>query len=126
MPYTGPLHGTATMPFTSPVCIGGSTNVLPTTTGSQDINSPGGSIVPQEDSDAQPLDNARNGIYAKNRDPAATWSKVMSRKFSDKPRADVYLRCWMILTHDVVITKSQKFMNQMGLRQAEVVCMRAV
>ena len=50
----------------------------------------------------------------------------MIQKFSDKSRADVYLRCWMNLTHEAILTKSQKFMNQMGLRQAEEVFMRAL
>ena len=35
----------------------------------------------------------------------------MIQKFSDKSRSDVYLRCWVNLTHEAILTKSQKIMN---------------
>ena len=70
-----------------------------------------GSIGHQEVRDAQPLDTSINGIYAKHRDPAPTWSKTISHKFSYKSSVDVYMRCRMNLTHDAVLTKSPNFMD---------------
>ena len=86
--------------LTTPVRIGAGTSVSPTRMGSQDIGSPSGSIGPQEVRDAQPLDTAINGTYAKHRDAAPTWSKLIDRKFSNESSADVYLRCRMNLTYD--------------------------
>ena len=87
------------------VWIGAGHSVSPTRMGIQDIGIPRGSIGPQEGRDNQPLDTSINGIYAKHRDLAPTWSKVY------KPSADVYSRCRMNLTRDAVLNKIQNFMN---------------
>ena len=79
--------------------------------GSQEIGSPSGSIGPQEVRDVQPLDTPINVIYTKHREPAQNFSKVISRKLSDKSSADVYLRCRTNLTRDDVFTESPNFMN---------------
>ena len=68
--------------LTSPVMIVGGTTVYPTSSGSQDIISPKGSIGPQEVRDSQPLDTSIHGIYAEHMDPAPTWSKLIGRKLS--------------------------------------------
>ena len=97
--------------LTTPVWIGAVPLVSPTRMRSQDIGIPRESIGPREFRDAQPLDTSINGIYAKHRDPAPTWSNLISGKFSDESRADVYSRCQMNLTHDAVLIKSPNFMN---------------
>ena len=40
-----------------------------------------------------------------------TFSKLISRKLSDKSSADVYSRCWMNFTCDAVLAESPSFMN---------------
>ena len=111
---TTPRDGNTFIRSTSlnyPVPIGGSTTVSPTRTGSQEIISPRGSIGPKEFRNSQPFETSINGIYTKHRDPAPIWSKVIGRKFSQKSSSDVYLRCWMNLTRDTVLTKIPNFMN---------------
>ena len=100
--------------LTNTICIGAGPSVSPTNMGSQEIGSPSGSIGPQEVRDVQPLDTPINVIYTKHREPAQNFSKVISRKLSDKSSADVYLRCRTNLTRDDVFTESPNFMN-MGL-----------
>ena len=97
--------------LTTQVQIGAGTSVYLTRMGSQDIDSPSGSIGPQEVRDAQPLDTSIIGIYAEHMEPAPTWSKATVRKFSDKSSSDVYSRCWMKLMHDAVLTESPNFIN---------------
>ena len=57
------------------------------------------------------MDTSINRIYAKHRDPAPTWIKVIGRKFSDDSSANVYSHCRMNFTHDAVLTKSPNFIN---------------
>ena len=93
------------------VWIGAGHSVSPTRMGIQDIGIPRGSIGPQEGRDNQPLDTSINGIYAKHRYPAPTWSKVIGSKLSDKSSTEVYSRCRMNLTRDAVLIKTPNFMN---------------
>ena len=111
---TSPQDGkTVVIPprLTNLVRIGDGPLVFPTRMGCQYIGSPMRSIGPQELRGAQPLETFINIIYAKHRDPAPTWSKVISHKVSDESRSDVYLRCWMNLTHDAVFSESPNFVN---------------
>ena len=79
--------------------------------GCQYIGSPMRSIGPQELRGAQPLETFIHIIYAKHRDPAPTWSKVIGHKLSDESSTDVYARCQMNLTHDAILEESPNFMN---------------
>ena len=98
----------------TPVRIVAGNLVSPTSTGSQDIGSPRGSIGTKEVRDTQPLETSINVIYAEHRDPAPTWSKVIGREISDESIAKVYSRFWINLMRDAVLTKIPKFMN-MGI-----------
>ena len=79
--------------------------------GSQDIDSPRGSIGPEEVRNDQSFDTSINGFSTEHRDPAPSFSKVISRKLYEKSRSDVYLHCLMNFTHDAVLIKSLNFMN---------------
>ena len=70
-----------------------------------------GSTSPQEVRNAQTFNTSIDRIYSKHRDPAPTLSKAISCKLSKGYIADVYLRCWMKLALDTVLTKSPNFMN---------------
>ena len=63
--------------LTTPFRIGARPFVSPTSIGSQEIDIPRRSIVPQEVRNSQPFDTSVNEISAKNSDPALTWSKVI-------------------------------------------------
>ena len=76
--------------LTNSVWIGAGPLVSPTRMGGQYIDSPAGSISPQEVRDAQPLDTSINSIYSKYRYPAPTWIKAICRKCYDKSSAEVY------------------------------------
>ena len=73
-----------------------------------------GGIGPQEVRNAQPFDASVIGISSKHRDPAPTWSKVISHKLSDKFSTNVYSRCWMNHAHYTILAKSPNF-NNLGL-----------
>ena len=96
---------------TTPVRIGTGILFSPTRMGSQDIDSPRRSIVPQEVRNAKPLETSIDGIYFKHRDPVLTRSKEIGSKFSNESISDVYLRCRMNLARDTVLTKSPNFMD---------------
>ena len=97
-----------------PVRIGGSTTGSPSSTGSQYIISPRGSIGTQWSRNDQPFYTSINGIYSKHRDPAPTCSKLIGQKFTDESSADVNLHCRMNLTRDAVLIKIPNFVN-MGI-----------
>ena len=79
--------------------------------GIQDIGSPRRSIGPQEVRNAEPLDTSMNGTSSKHRDPAPTWSKLISSKFSNKSISDVYLHCQTNLVRDTFLRKIPNFMD---------------
>ena len=60
---------------------------------------------------SQPFHTPSNENPPKNGYPTPTFSKVIGRKLSNNPSADIYLRCQMNFTRDAIINKSPNFMN---------------
>ena len=97
--------------LTIPVCVGAESSVSPTSMGIQQIGITSGSLGPQEVRDAQTLDTSINGISGEHREPAQSFSNLISCKLSNGSRAYIYSLCRMNLTHDAVLTKSPNFVN---------------
>ena len=96
---------------TTPVRVGTGPLVSPTRMGSQDIGGPRRFIVPQEVSNTDTLDASINGIYSKHTDPAPTWSKLISSKFSKESSSNIYYHFRMNRASDNVLRESPNFMD---------------
>ena len=97
---------------TTQVWNGTGPSVPPIIIGSQKIEGPRQPIIPQEVSNAKPLDAYINKIPAKHRDPTPSWSKLIgSKKITNKSSTNVYARGRMNLGSDIVLFKSPNFMD---------------
>ena len=94
---------------TSPVQTGTGPSVSPISIGSQNIEGPRRSIMPQVVRNADPLDASVNIIPSKHRYPTPTWSKVIGRKFTNEYSADLYERSRMNFVSDTVLSESPDF-----------------
>ena len=74
----------------SPVLIGGSTTISPTSTGSQDIGSPKRPTGYVEVRNAQPFNTPINGSSEEKGDTTSTFSKLIRRELSHNSNDDIY------------------------------------
>ena len=86
-------------------------SVPPSIIGSQKVEDPRQSIIPQEVRNANPLNASINRILAKHRDPTPSWSKLISSKTFTNKSAGVYARGWMNFRSDTVLSESPNFMD---------------
>ena len=79
--------------------------------GSQKIECPRRSIIPQEVMNNKPLDSYINRNPAIHRDPTPSWSKIISSKRFTNESDDVYAHGRMTFRSDTVLSESPNFMN---------------
>ena len=96
---------------TTQVPTGTGPSISPISIGSQKIEGPMRSIIPQEVRNAKPLNVFIYVFPAKHRDPMTVWSKVIGSKAFTNESADVYARSHMNFGSDTVLSESPNFMN---------------
>ena len=92
---------------TTPVWTSTGPSVPPISIGSQTIEGPRRTIIPQEVRNAEPLDASIHIIPSKHRDPTQSWSKIIGGKLANKSSADVYARFQMNLASDTALYESK-------------------
>ena len=96
---------------TTQVWTGTVTSFPPISIGSQNIEGPRRSIIPQEVRNIEPLDASINIFPAKHRNPTTIWSKVISSKKVTNESADIDARDPMNFGSDTVLSESPNLMN---------------
>ena len=96
---------------TTQVRIGTGPSVPLISIGSQNIEGPRRSIIPQEARNTKPLDDSINWFPAKHKDPTPNWSKIIRRKLFTNKSSDVYSHSQMNFVIDTVFSKNPNNMN---------------